>query len=116
MDLRRELGKGLVIPAHPLALNSRRQLDERRQRALTRYYCDAGAGGVRWGSLRHHLASAIPERVSWSRCSVWLWTRFATARHAAESAWCASRESAATPARLSARLCWLASWGMTRAC
>src|ERR1051326_1581743 len=43
------LQRGVVIPAHPLALNSRRQLDERRQRALTRYYCDAGAGGVAVG-------------------------------------------------------------------
>ena len=46
MDLRRELGKGLVIPAHPLALDSRRKLDDRRQRALTRYYLAAGAGGI----------------------------------------------------------------------
>ncbi len=35
-----------MIPAHPLALTSRRTLDERRQRALTRYYLAAGAGGV----------------------------------------------------------------------
>jgi len=49
MDLRRELGKGLVIPAHPLALDSRRKLDERRQRALTRYYLAAGAGGIAVG-------------------------------------------------------------------
>jgi hypothetical protein len=39
----------MVIPAHPLALNSNRKLDERRQRALTRYYCEAGAGGVAVG-------------------------------------------------------------------
>jgi len=38
-----------VIPAHPLALNAERKLDERRQVALTRYYCDAGAGGVAVG-------------------------------------------------------------------
>src|SRR5437588_470895 len=36
----------MVIPAHPLALTSERRLDERRQRALTRYYMAAGAGGV----------------------------------------------------------------------
>lgn len=35
-----------VIPAHPLALTAERRLDERRQRALTRYYIAAGAGGV----------------------------------------------------------------------
>lgn len=45
-DLRRTLLSGLVIPAHPLALTERRRLDERRQTALTRYYCDAGAGGI----------------------------------------------------------------------
>jgi hypothetical protein len=38
-----------VIPAHPLALTSARGLDERRQRALTRYYLAAGAGGVAVG-------------------------------------------------------------------
>jgi len=41
--------KGIVIPAHPLALDANRKLDERRQRALTRYYCEAGAGGVAVG-------------------------------------------------------------------
>src|SRR5438876_10441326 len=43
------LRRGMVIPAHPLALTAERRLDERRQRALTRYYCDAGAGGVAVG-------------------------------------------------------------------
>jgi hypothetical protein len=47
--LRRELLRGLVIPAHPLALTETRTLDERRQVALTRYYCDAGAGGIAVG-------------------------------------------------------------------
>jgi hypothetical protein len=41
--------QGTVIPATPLALTSRRQFDERRQRALMRYYIDAGAGGVAVG-------------------------------------------------------------------
>lgn len=41
--------RGTVIPATPLALNARRQFDERRQRALMRYYIDAGAGGVAVG-------------------------------------------------------------------
>ncbi len=40
------LRRGVVIPAHPLALTAERKLDERRQAALTRYYCEAGAGGV----------------------------------------------------------------------
>ena len=38
--------RGVVIPALPLALDKDRKLDERRQRALIRYYLDAGAGGV----------------------------------------------------------------------
>src|ERR1700758_17110 len=49
MTWRDELLEGVVIPAHPLALNSSRKLDERRQRALSRYYIDAGAGGVAVG-------------------------------------------------------------------
>jgi dihydrodipicolinate synthase/N-acetylneuraminate lyase len=40
------LRAGVVIPAHPLALTADRTFDERRQRALTRYYLAAGAGGV----------------------------------------------------------------------
>jgi Dihydrodipicolinate synthase/N-acetylneuraminate lyase len=46
MDWRAQLRRGAVIPAHPLALTAARKLDERRQRALTRYYLDAGAGGI----------------------------------------------------------------------
>lgn len=44
-----KLKHGVVIPAHPLALNRHRKLDERRQRALTRYYLSAGAGGIAVG-------------------------------------------------------------------
>jgi dihydrodipicolinate synthase/N-acetylneuraminate lyase len=47
--LRASLLEGLVIPAHPLALTAERRLDERRQAALTRYYADAGAGGIAVG-------------------------------------------------------------------
>jgi hypothetical protein len=46
---RRVLSAGTVIPAHPLALTNERKLDERRQRALTRYYLSAGAGGLAVG-------------------------------------------------------------------
>ena len=49
MDFSEPLGKGLVIPAHPLALNAQRKLDERRQRALSRYYIAAGSGGLAVG-------------------------------------------------------------------
>jgi len=48
-SVRRRLRDGTVIPAHPLALTAARALDERRQRALTRYYVAAGAGGVAVG-------------------------------------------------------------------
>ena len=43
------LRRGSVIPAHLLALDAGRRLDVRRQRALMRYYLDAGAGGVAVG-------------------------------------------------------------------
>jgi len=43
------LARGVVIPAHPLAVNAARKLDERRQAALTRYYCDSGVGGIAVG-------------------------------------------------------------------
>jgi dihydrodipicolinate synthase/N-acetylneuraminate lyase len=53
------LRKGVVIPAHPLALDANRKLDSRRQRALTRYYLDAGAGGLAVGV--HTTQFAIRE-------------------------------------------------------
>ena len=64
----------MVIPAHPLALTEDRRLDERRQRALTRYYMAAGAGGVAVGVhttqfeirdvglLEPRLASGVGDR------------------------------------------------------
>ena len=57
---RETLRKGVVIPAHPLALTEERRLDERRQRALTRYYRAAGAGGVAEGV--HTTQFAIREK------------------------------------------------------
>jgi dihydrodipicolinate synthase/N-acetylneuraminate lyase len=48
-DLRKRLMEGVVIPAHPLALTAKRKLSERHQRALTRYYLAAGAGGIAVG-------------------------------------------------------------------
>ncbi|HEY8252757.1 MAG TPA: dihydrodipicolinate synthase family protein [Burkholderiales bacterium] len=53
------LRRGAVIPAHLLALDARRKLDPRRQRALTRYYRDAGAGGLAVGV--HATQFAIRE-------------------------------------------------------
>lgn len=54
------LRRGMVIPAHPLALTKERRLDERRQRGLTRYYAAAGAGGVAVGV--HTTQFSIRER------------------------------------------------------
>lgn len=48
-DIRTTLDRGVAIPAHPLALNANRKLDERRQRALARYYIAAGSGGLAVG-------------------------------------------------------------------
>jgi dihydrodipicolinate synthase/N-acetylneuraminate lyase len=61
MRLREKLLSRLVIPAHPLALNSERQLDERRQRALTRYYLAAGAGGIAVGVHTTQFAIRDPN-------------------------------------------------------
>ena len=47
--IRTAIGDGVAIPAHPLALTADRKLDPRRQRALTRYYIDAGVGGLAVG-------------------------------------------------------------------
>lgn len=49
LDLRAHLLAGQVIPALPLALSRRRRWDEVRQRAVIRYYVDAGAGGLAVG-------------------------------------------------------------------
>jgi hypothetical protein len=43
------LRRGAAIPAHLLALDQDRKLDVRHQRAMTRYYLDAGAGGIAIG-------------------------------------------------------------------
>jgi hypothetical protein len=57
--LRQHLLAGQVIPALPLALDERRRWDERHQRALVRYYLDAGAGGLAVGV--HATQFAIRE-------------------------------------------------------
>jgi len=54
-----QLRSGCVIPAHPLALQSDNRIDERHQRALTRYYLAAGAGGLAVGV--HTTQFAIHE-------------------------------------------------------
>jgi dihydrodipicolinate synthase/N-acetylneuraminate lyase len=58
---RERLSRGTVIPAHPLALTAKRKLDERHQRALTRYYLDAGAGGLAVGVHTTQFAIRDPD-------------------------------------------------------
>lgn len=48
-SIKQALHDGIVIPAHPLALTEDLQLDEERQRLLTRYYIASGAGGAAVG-------------------------------------------------------------------
>lgn len=55
------LRQGLVIPAHPLCLTPDRRFDEVRQRALTRYYLDSGAGGLAVGVHTTQFAIRAPE-------------------------------------------------------
>ena len=52
---------GFAIPAQPLALNANRKLDERRQRALTRYYLAAGVGGLAVGVHTTQFAIRDPK-------------------------------------------------------
>jgi hypothetical protein len=59
--VRQVLARGTVIPAHPLALTAERRLDERRQRALARYYVAAGAGGLAVGVHTTQFAIRDPQ-------------------------------------------------------
>lgn len=61
IEIKEALFKGVVIPALPLALNADRKLDERRQRALMRYYLDAGAGGVAVAVHTTQFEIRLPE-------------------------------------------------------
>jgi dihydrodipicolinate synthase/N-acetylneuraminate lyase len=60
-SLRQNVKCGIVIPAHPLALDDKRQLDVRHQRALTRYYLDSGAGGIAVGVHTTQFEIRKPE-------------------------------------------------------
>src|SRR5438552_438168 len=72
------LRDGAVIPAHPLALDAHRRFDRQRQRALTRYYLDAGAGGLavavhttqfairEAGLLEPVLSAAVADGRAWT--------------------------------------------------
>ncbi len=80
-DLRAHLQRGVVIPAHPLALTSQRTLDEQRQRALTRYYLDAGAGGIAVGvhttqfAIRHPKHALLRPVLELARETAQAWRR-----------------------------------------
>ena len=60
-DIINKLRSGCVIPAHPLALQADNNIDERRQRALTRYYLAAGAGGLAVGVHTTQFAIHNPK-------------------------------------------------------
>jgi dihydrodipicolinate synthase/N-acetylneuraminate lyase len=60
-NVRAALQEGRVIPAHPLALDGEGRFDERRQRALTRYYAAAGAGGLAVGVHTTQFAIRDPR-------------------------------------------------------
>lgn len=60
-NLRSQLLAGQAIPAHPLALNASRRLDERRQRALSRYYIASGVGGLAVGVHTTQFAIRDPR-------------------------------------------------------
>ncbi len=61
MNFRQQLQHGIAIPAHPLALDAQRKLDERRQRALSRYYIAAGVGGLAVGVHTTQFAIRDPK-------------------------------------------------------
>ena len=96
---------GTVIPAHPLVLDSPRRLDERRMRALTRYYLAAGAGGLAVAvhttqfeirDPKHDLLEPVLELVSSEMC--------ARAPHAVRIAGiCGRTEQALTEASLATK-------------
>ncbi len=56
-----QLRGGICMPAHPLALNHSRRLDERRQRALSRYYLESGVGGLAVGVHTTQFAIRQPQ-------------------------------------------------------
>lgn len=60
-EIKRLLHQGTVIPAHPLALTAARNLDEGRQRLLTRYYMASGAGGIAVGVHTTQFEIRDPE-------------------------------------------------------
>lgn len=66
-EIKNLLFEGTVIPAHPLALNPERQLDETHQKLLTRYYLASGAGGIAVGVHTTQFAIRAPEHNLYSK-------------------------------------------------
>lgn len=66
-EIKNLLFEGAVIPAHPLALNQDRKLDEAHQRLLTRYYLASGAGGIAVGVHTTQFAIRAPEHDLYSK-------------------------------------------------
>ena len=87
--LRRHLRAGQVIPALPLALHRNRRWDEPRQRALVRYYLDAGAGGLAVGVHSTQFAIRDPN--------IALYTPVLRLAAASATAWLASNPPARSP-------------------
>jgi hypothetical protein len=82
----RNVRHGIVIPAVPLALDHKRRFDERHQRALLRYYIDAGAGGVAVGVHSTQFKIRDP--------AVGLFQPVLSHAAATVDDWCATREKA----------------------
>ena len=61
VEIVRNVRRGVVIPAQPLALDANRQFDEQHQKALTRYYIDAGVGGIAVGVHSTQFEIRDPE-------------------------------------------------------
>lgn len=61
LSVKDRLHSGAFIPAHPLALTSDKNLDEKSQRALTRYYIEAGVGGLAVGVHTTQFEIRNPE-------------------------------------------------------
>ena len=98
--LRERLLEGLFIPAHPLALTAQRQLDERRQRALSRYYLASGAGGLAVGVHTTQFAIHDP-RVGLLKPVLQIAAEEASAGHAVKIAGvCGPTEQAVAEAEL----------------
>jgi dihydrodipicolinate synthase/N-acetylneuraminate lyase len=103
-DWRIRLRQGTVIPAHPLALNAERHLDERRQRGLTRYYLAAGAGGVAVGVHTTQFAIRDSQRGLFEPVLALAIEEFGTREAIRVAGICGTTGQATREAELAARL------------